>query len=297
MAHERLSPRQKMIGMMYLVLTAMLALNVSKDVVKAFMKVDKGLTVDNYVKKNNLIYSEFDRAAAENPQKAGKYKTAAYSIKERADAIFDYIQDLKIEMIKEADGPDAAAINGRVIDIEKVLRYDDNNIPSQILVGADEAGKAYSLKAMLNEYRDFLISSLEGKSPAVEESLRKSIDTSDGKSEDGEIEPWANLTFQLLPVVGASALLTKLQVDVRNAETETINYLYGQIDASSYKFNKLTPIVIPTSKYVNIGSNYEAKVFISAMDTTQVPEVRVGDQLLPLDETGKGLYTGRRYCT
>ena len=81
MAHERLSPRQKMIGMMYLVLTAMLALNVSKEAVEAFKKVDKGLTqtIANYAIKNNLIYKEFDRAAAENPAKAGKYKTAAYA--------------------------------------------------------------------------------------------------------------------------------------------------------------------------------------------------------------------------
>ena len=77
MAHEKLSPRQKMIGMMYLVLTAMLALNVSKEAVEAFKKVDKGLTltVSNYAIKNNLIYSEFDRAAAENPTKAGKPTT------------------------------------------------------------------------------------------------------------------------------------------------------------------------------------------------------------------------------
>ena len=89
MGHEKLSPRQKMIGMMYLVLTAMLALNVSKEAVEAFKKVDKGLTltVSNYIKKNNLIYSEFDRAAAENPAKAGKYRTAAYEVKERADEI------------------------------------------------------------------------------------------------------------------------------------------------------------------------------------------------------------------
>ena len=67
MAHERLSPRQKMIGMMYLILTAMLALNVSKEAVEAFKKVDKSLTTTlaNYIKKNNLIYEEFTRAAAE----------------------------------------------------------------------------------------------------------------------------------------------------------------------------------------------------------------------------------------
>jgi len=92
-----------MIGMMYLVLTAMLALNVSKEAVKAFMTVDKGLTltVDNYAKKNNIIYEDFNRAAAENPTKAGKYKTSAFAVKERADELFNYIQGLKIEIIKQ----------------------------------------------------------------------------------------------------------------------------------------------------------------------------------------------------
>ncbi len=293
MSHEKLSPRQKMIGMMYLVLTAMLALNVSKDVVKAFMKVDKGLslTVENYAKKNNLIYSEFDRSAAENPAKAGPYRTKAYAAKERADELFNFIQDLKIEIIKTAEGDEnTPAVTGTTYDIELVKRYDENNVPSEILVGANENGKAYTLKALLNEYREFLISTLEGKNPTSEESLRQMLNTDDAKNEDGEIEPWPNLMFQLLPVVGATALLTKMQVDVRNAETEVLNFLYTQIDASSFKFNKLNAIVIPKSNYVTLGSNYEATVFISATDTTQQPNITVGDLQLPIDETGKGLY-------
>jgi gliding motility-associated protein GldM len=88
-------------------------------------------------------------------------------------------------------------------------------------------------------------------------------------------------------------MLSKMQVDVRNAETEVLNYLYTQIDASSFKFNKLNAIVIPKSDYVTLGSSYEATVFISATDTTQQPEIKVGDLVLPLDETGKGVYTAR----
>ena len=105
---EKLSPRQQMIGMMYLILTAMLALNVSKEAVEAFKNVDNGLTltISNYSLKNDAIYKEFDRAAAENPQKAGGYKSTAYEVKERADEIFDYLQDLKIEIIKTAEGED-----------------------------------------------------------------------------------------------------------------------------------------------------------------------------------------------
>ena len=90
MAHGKETPRQKMIGMMYLVLTAMLALNVSKEAVEAFKNVDKGLTktISNYMKKNNMTYIEFDRAEAENPVKAGPWKSKAYEVKARADELY-----------------------------------------------------------------------------------------------------------------------------------------------------------------------------------------------------------------
>jgi len=292
MAHEKLSPRQRMIGMMYLVLTAMLALNVSKEAVEAFKKVDAGLTltVANYAIKNNLIYSEFDRAAAENPAKAGKFKTAAYQVKERADEAFNFIQGLKIEIINTAEGPENLAVKGNEVNIEEVKRIDDTNIPSEILIGANENGKANDLKALLNEYREFLITVLEGKNPTAEEALRTSLNTDDGKNKDGETERWENLNFQTLPLVAVICILSEYQVSVRNAETEVLNYLYSQIDASSFKFNKLTPIVIPNSNYVTLGSDYEAQVFISATDTTQKPVITVGSSELDLDETGKGLY-------
>lgn len=295
MAHEKLSPRQKMIGMMYLVLTAMLALNVSKEAVEAFKKVDKGLTltVTNYANKNNLIYKEFDRAAAENPTKAGKFKTTAYQVKERADEAFNFIQDLKIKIITKTErgiDPQKPQVKGNEVLIENIKRIDDPNVPSEILIGANENGEAYSLKNVLNEYRDFLIATLEGNNPTAEEALRTSLNTDDGKDPDGQRAPWANMTFQTLPLVAVICILSEMQLSVRNGETEVINYLYSQIDASSFKFNKLNAIVIPNSNYVTLGSNYEAKVFISATDSTQNPTVTVGGTVLPNDESGKAIY-------
>jgi gliding motility-associated protein GldM len=281
-----------MIGMMYLVLTAMLALNVSKEAVEAFKKVDKGLTqtIANYSVKNNLIYQEFDRAAAENPAKAGKYKNTAYQIKERADEAYNFIQGLKIEIINKAEGPENLAVKGDEVEIEEVKRIDDTNIPSEILIGANENGKANDLKAMLAEYRDFLIAALEGKNPTAEAALQSSLKTEDGKNKDGEVEHWANLTFQTLPLVAVICILSEYQVAVRNAETEVLNHLYSQIDASSFKFNKLDAIVIPNSNYVELGNEYEAKVFIAARDSTLAPKILVNGSELPLDETGKGIY-------
>jgi len=296
MAHEKLSPRQRMIGMMYLVLTAMLALNVSKEAVEAFKKVDNGLTqsIANYTIKNDVIYNEFERAASENPAKAGKYKTTAFQIRDRANEAFDFIQGLKIEIIKKAEGdPDTPAVKGDEVIIDEVKRIDDTNVPSEILIGANENGKANDLKALLSEYRDFLITTLEGKNPTVEEALKKSINTSDGKNEDGETERWENLNFQTLPLVAVICILSEMQLNVRNAETEVLNYLYSQIDASSFKFTKLGAIVIPTSNYVTLGNDYEAQVFISATDSTAFPDYIVGETKLPRDESGKGLYRVR----
>lgn len=315
MAHERLSPRQKMIGMMYLVLTAMLALNVSKEAVEAFKKVDKGLTktIENYVIKNNMIYDAFDRAATQNPQKAGPAKDKALQVKQRADELFNYIQDIKIEIINTAEGPNNPVVKGKEIEIEEVKKIDENNIPSQILIGANFNGKAFALKTLLASYRDDLREMLGGKAPTIEESLRSIFNTDDGLDKSGEKERWETLQFQALPLVAVITLLSKMQVDVRNAETDVITFLYEQIDARSFKFNKIIPIVKPTSTYVMVGNEYQAEVFLSAADTTQAPIITIGEYTtstnadgskkyemvgsnyltLPVDENGRGNYKVR----
>ncbi len=314
MAHEKLSPRQKMIGMMYLVLTAMLALNVSKEAVEAFKKVDEGLTktIENYAAKNSLIYDAFDRAAAQNPTKAGPAKDQAYDVKQRSDELFDYIQDLKIEIIKTAEGDDTPAINGREVIIEEVKKIDENNVPSEILIGANENGKAYNLSALIDSYRDDMIDICDGKNISIEESLRSIFNTDDQINKDNEKERWENFTFQALPLVAVITILSKMQVDVRNAETDVLNLLYEQIDARSFKFNKIVATVKAPSTYVMQGNEYQASVFITATDTTQAPEIKVGQYTttsnadgtktyemvgdyttLPLDETGKGIYKVR----
>ena len=241
MGHGKETPRQKMIGMMYLVLTAMLALNVSKEAVEAFKKVDKGLTktVANYEIKNNLTYIEFERAYSENQEKVGPWRNKAVEIKDRANELFNYLQDIKIEIILKAEGKDTEAVEGRNVHIDFVQKIDENNIPSEILIGSDENGKANDIRAQINEYREFLVETIGGSNLSIEESVRQSLNTDDGRATDGAVERWENNTFQALPLVAVITILTKLQVDVRNAETDVLNFLYSQIDASSFKFNKL----------------------------------------------------------
>jgi gliding motility-associated protein GldM len=328
MAHERLSPRQKMIGMMYLILTAMLALNVSKEAVKAFMKVEEGLTktVKNYETKNKEIYDMFEKKYAENPVRGGPARAKAFYVKQRADELFNYLQDLKIKIIKKTDKEKAEkpnknaggriAIQGREIDIYAVDGYDNTNTPSEILIGAKENGEAFALRAAINDFRDSLILIVGGKNTAVEDALRSSLSTADGRMEGkkGLPEAWPNNQFQTLPLVAVVAMLTKLQVDVRNAETDVITFLYDEIDKRSFKFNRLVPTVQTNSTYVMVGGEYSASVFFAAVDTTQKPIVTVGQyttnginadgtpkyemvgtnyQTLDYDESGKGVYKVR----
>lgn len=311
MGHGKETPRQKMIGMMYLVLTAMLALNVSKEAVEAFKNVDKGLTktVANYEIKNNLTYEEFERAFSENPVKAGPWRSKAVEVKERANELFNYLQDIKIEIIKKAEGDDTEAVEGRTVHIDHVEKIDENNIPSEILIGADENGKANNIRALIDEYREFLVETIGGENISVEESVRQSLNTDDGRATDGSPERWENNTFQALPLVAVITILSKLQVDVRNAETDVLNFLYSQIDASSFKFNKLVPTVITNSSYVMRGNEYQAQVFIAATDTTKKPSIYVGNyrtinnadgtrsyemvgdyETLEVDDQGMGIY-------
>ncbi|MCH7657195.1 MAG: gliding motility protein GldM [Bacteroidetes bacterium] len=304
------TPRQKMIGMMYLVLTALLALNVSKDAVEAFKLVDKSLTktTENFSSKNELIYQEFDQAASENPIKAGPWRNIANGVRERADEMYDYIQELKIEIIQTAEGKDTEALEGDVIIVEHIRKIDENNIPSQILVGSDQNGKAFDMKAAMEEYRGFLMDIVGNKNVSVSSSIEAGLNTDDPVIK-GEKQLWVNHMFQASPLIASITLLSKLQSDVRNAEAETINFLYQQIDAGAFKFNKLIQTVITNSNYIMKGNEYKAEVFIAATDTTQQPEVLVGKyettvnangikeyrmigdyQTLTVDERGRGIY-------
>ncbi|MDC3305282.1 hypothetical protein OAV36_00005, partial [Flavobacteriales bacterium] len=105
MAGGNVSPRQKMINMMYLVLTALLALNVSKEVLNSFFEVNLGIerSTTNFNAKNGDTYAAFDAAAELNKIKAGPFRDQAYEVKTKADALVEFIQEMKYNLVLKAD--------------------------------------------------------------------------------------------------------------------------------------------------------------------------------------------------
>src|SRR4051812_23304853 len=105
MAGGKLSPRQKMINMMYLVLTALLAMNVSKEILNSFALLNNGLvkTNHNFTAKNEAMYSNFDAAELNDQVKVRPWNDAAKSVKKRSQEMFNYIEDLKTELVNEVE--------------------------------------------------------------------------------------------------------------------------------------------------------------------------------------------------
>jgi gliding motility-associated protein GldM len=293
MAHGRETPRQKMIGMMYLVLTAMLALNVSKEVLDAFTLVDGGLTTttQNFATKNESLYDKFYIAYERNPEKVGDWKTRAEEVKAMSNELYDFINQCKIEIVQRKD--EDAIIDGEV-HLAEVKSKDDQNIPAEIML-VNRRGS--ELKNKIEEYREFLLTMIDDKETysstveAVNDILSTEVpETLYHNKKKGETPTWESTYFEFLPLASVITLLSKMQGDVRNVEAEILNYLLGQVDAGDFKVNVIEPVVITKSNYVFKGQTYHAEVFLAAYDSTNIPEVKLDNGTSLETRGGKGIY-------
>jgi gliding motility-associated protein GldM len=286
MAHGKETPRQKMIGMMYLVLTAMLALNVSVSVLDAFKIIDEGLekTGVTIQTKNQEIYNEFAQQYQLNQAKTGVWRDRAVQVQERTDKVYNYIQDLKIKVLSESEKGKSGAIEGKNIDRDKIKNTTDFDTPGRIMIGNDltDKSEARKLKNEIIAYREFMLSLVKEKElpEQLKKSLHESLNTEPpppvkGKKLDPERTSWEFHKFGHSPLMGFLAIMSSLQIDLRNAESEMINYLYAQISAGEVKFNELEAVVIANSNYILKGNPYKATIFLAARDTTQAPEISI----------------------
>ncbi|HDR67783.1 MAG TPA: gliding motility protein GldM [Bacteroidaceae bacterium] len=294
MAHGKETPRQKMIGMMYLVLTSMLALNVSKDVLNAFTLVDKGLTTttENFALKNKSLYDKFSLAYEQNPQKVGDWKAAADELHRRSDLLYDFINECKVDIVsvKESD-----AVHENMVDLTHVKQKANLDVPGQVMIVNK---KAEELKDKIKEYREYLLSLIENKEEyaSTVEAISATLDTEAPRvnlshtRKEKFPESWEIAYFDMMPLASVITILSKMQGDVRNVEAEMLNFLLNQVDARDFRVNVLESVVLPNTNHVFRGQEYRAQVFIAAYDSTKAPEVVLSDGTTLPVEGGKGIY-------
>src|ERR1035437_9821282 len=172
------SPRQKMINLMYLVLLALLAMNVSKEILNSFAIINNGLvkTNENFTVKNQVTYDQFDKALSGDPNKVRKYYDLAQAVKKRSQLMFDYIETLKKDVIMEVDKKEEAEIKGKngkdsvvkiINDIIHLENKDDYSTPTHYFFGAAEkaesGNKVFEFKENIKKYKADLTSYIPEK--------------------------------------------------------------------------------------------------------------------------------------
>lgn len=285
MASGKMNARQKMINMMYLVLTAMLAINVAKEVLDAFVVINMGLLQqkESLEQKNETVINDFSNQLLIDPanKRLAFLNEQALYIKQVSDKLTLEIEQMKVDLVKKVDGVDESKAREVIVDPMKADRKDDYDGPTHFF-GTDKApgnsGKANELKKKLESYRrECMVIVDKVLADSVYSQNRRTIRneieqklnillTNDPK-DSKQYPTWEMQYFYHLPLSAALTELTKWENFVRGAEGDMLAFLWEEISRNAFKFDKIKVAVIPKSNFVTSGSNFEADVFLAAYST------------------------------
>ncbi len=283
-------PRQMMINMMYLVLTAMLAMNVSAEILNAFNIVNNGIVTGQTAlkTKNQLTYKIIDDQYELNKGKAQLAYDRSKQAKKIADALFDEIEKYKQQIITKAEGYEP--------ETHRLKNEKDLDAAGDIFIGPDEKGTIGSqVQKNINDTRHNLVNLLKGI-PGVSGAYLISLDkqialrADDYPDGEGDIEKkWWFHNFHSVPAVAGVTILNGIEQNIRTAESDVIDELLKTIGKTDFKFDTLTAEVVPDGPTIIAeGQQFKANAFLSAFDTKQSPTVLVNGSPVKV-ESGKGM--------
>jgi gliding motility-associated protein GldM len=284
MATGKESPRQRMIGMMYLVLTALLALQVSSAVIEKFYALNKSIEINvanaaqyNADKVRTIKDAVKDRGSRNDEILIAQH---AKELNDKSKELRDFMETLKREMIEKTGGYyEDGSLKGAKEETEVEV----------YMLGTNKSnGKAYELQNRLNEYVLFINKKSGTSLPSI--ALDAKDDVVYQKNADQKNKDFAQLNFSQTPLVAAMAVISDLETKVTTMESSLMSNYATKVGEGDYKVNSLKPIVRAKSKYVPAGTKYEAEVMMAATSTSQLPTMNVGNQSLKVDGSGIGSY-------
>lgn len=266
---------------MYVVLMAMLALNVSTEVLNGFSIVGESLdrTTANSTKENRAMYDDFAEQMKQNPEKVRAWFEKASQVRLMSDSLYNFAEELKLAIVREADGKDG--------DIKNIRNKEDLEAASQVML-APGTGRGHKLFDAINNYRDFILSMISD--PEQKKIIASNLSTNLPKNAVAMGKNWEQYMFEQMPVAAAVTLLSKFQSDIRYAEGEVLHTLVANIDLKDIRVNKLNAFVIPEKTTLYPGEQFNANIVMAAVDTTQHPEIFVNGQRLS-SSAGKYSFT------
>ncbi len=282
-------PRQKMINIMYLVLTAILALNVSAEVINAFKTVDKSLTDSNTnIEKSNatLFVSLADKLNnAETKEKAAIWVPKANQAKQLSDALYNYIEDLKKQVKQQADlKVDKNGVPVLDKDGNEDFRMDYLEASTRIF---EKNGEGKVLYQRLADYRKSMLD-IDSSIDRVTFPVNLTIPpTHSGNARTGNpVTDWTASYFHMTPAIAALTMLSKVQNNIKNAENQVVTYCHNQIGAVKLIFNKFQPIAAGSSTYLMPGEEMTVTAGVGAFNDAAKPTITIDGSVTPLNENG-----------
>lgn len=235
-----------MINLMYIVLMAMLALNVSSDVLKGFSLIGDSLkrTTGNAMKENAALYADFESAYKSNPTKVKPWYDKAMEVKRMSDSLYTLAGDLRLAIAREADGKDA--------DPDNLQNKEDLEGSNRIML-APARGKGKQLYDAINNFRTRILALVTD--PRQRAIIASNLSTDVPKSEDNVGKNWQQYMFEEMPSIAAVTMLAKLQSDVRKAENEVIHDLLANIDVKDIRVNQINAYVRPKLPRSTLATN------------------------------------------
>ena len=290
------TPRQKMIGMMYLVLTALLALNVSKEILEAFVVMNNGLvkTNTNFETNNKTLYAALKDQLSLEPTRAKIPFDNSVKVKKWSDEVHKLIHDIQVELISAEDQVGKEVADTLASKLGSVQNKDKYDNCTRIMCGEapdGSGGKARILKDKIIAFKKNMLSVLP---PEIANKTQLGLDTNDPPKKGTGVETWETNKFYHLPLAAQVSVLTQIQTEIRNAEGTVLNELVKSIGAKTIKVDKLAAQMIPSSSVVTLGDEFTAKIFVAAFNTSMTPNVTVnGRQITEVDENGSVVFKAR----
>lgn len=291
MAGGKQSPRDKMIGMMYLVLLALLAMNVTKSVLNSFVVINGAMTETNaaFDGKNAATMAEFNKQNTLNEAKVGPWLKRAKAVEAASKELDDYFEALKKHIIVYTEGytEDMLAGGDDWVTLDTAQALGDIDKPQTVLLGSepmtpkDGEWTMLEMKSKITEWEEKVMAQIPNEDKG---GLDIHFTYEDGVNADGEAEPWHIAHFYHAPLAAVITDISMFQNQVKNRESEALAVLMKHITAAEFDFDEVAVKVIPKSNYVVLGDSFKADVIVAAYSTTQNPEMEVGSAL---DTAGK----------
>ncbi|MBU3821242.1 gliding motility protein GldM [Flavobacteriaceae bacterium XHP0103] len=264
MAAGNLSPRQKMINLMYLIFIAMLALNMSKEVLSAFGLMNQKMTATNEAteQRNNAFIASLDVKASEQPEKYQKLKGDAASINVLAEDLDSHIEELKSRMVATVDDP---------TDYEVMDKGD--YLDQHFFKGGKVDTEGQEFLDKIASFRDGVIgtlSTIDGMEPIIKD-VKDRFNTDEVTNRDGIKIDWLDYHYRGFPLVASLTKLTALQNDIKTTESEVLSrMLQGTLTSEVSMTNYTTLLETSKSAYFN-GEQFDGQIVLGRKDATTKP--------------------------